>query len=107
MSSYSDKETKPVKKRRGRPKKAPVETKPAPAPEPESSPAPAPASAAPVKKARKGAGPMSEKQKSDLRKHMEETGLTGTEAKKHRMGMMARVRKGMTIKSAHADLMGK
>ena len=102
MSSYSDKETKPVKKRRGRPKK---QKEPAPTPEPEmNAAAPAPA---PAKKVKKSAGPMSEKQKADLRKHMEQTGLTGTEAKKHRMGMMARVRKGMTIKSAHADLMGK
>ena len=104
MSSYSDKETKPVKKKRGRPKKV----APAPTAEPEPEPAAAPvAAAAPAKKVRKGAGPMSEKQKSDLRKHMETTGLTGSEAKSHRMGMMARVRKGMTIKSAHADLMGK
>lgn len=50
-------------------------------------------------------GGMSDKQKSDLKKHMEKSGLTGSEAKSHRMKMMARMRKGMSIKKAHADIM--
>tara|TARA_R110001599_G_scaffold312366_1_gene519937 strand:- start:207 stop:506 length:300 start_codon:yes stop_codon:yes gene_type:complete len=99
MSSYSSDSKPPAKKKaRSKKVKAPA-PEPAPEPEPEPTPAPAPA--------KKSSGKMSEKQKADLRKHMEKTGLTGTEAKKHRMGMMVRVRRGMTIKSAHADLMGK
>lgn len=66
--------------------------------EPEPEPAPAP------KKKREGTK-MSEKQKSDLKKHMEKSGLTGSEAKSHRMAMMSRLRKGMSMKAAHADVM--
>jgi hypothetical protein len=67
-----------------------------------SSPEPAPAPA--PKKKREGTK-MTDKQKSDLKKHMEKSGLTGSEAKSHRMKMMSRMRKGMSIKAAHADIM--
>ncbi len=50
-------------------------------------------------------GKMTDKQKSDLKKHMEKSGLTGSEARKHRMMMMSRMRKGMSIKQAHSDIM--
>jgi hypothetical protein len=62
---------------------------------------------APVKKARKSTGKMSDKQKSDLTKHMtkmEKGGMSKSEMKSHRMKMMARVRKGMTIQKAHNDI---
>tara|TARA_R110001592_G_scaffold359085_1_gene664863 strand:+ start:129 stop:440 length:312 start_codon:yes stop_codon:yes gene_type:complete len=103
MSSYSSNDKKPPAKKRGRPKKVKASAPPpAPDPEPEPTPAPAPA--------KKSSGKMSEKQKAELKSHMEKMkkgGMSSTEAKSHRMGMMIRVRKGMTIKSAHADLMGK
>ena len=67
---------------------------------PEPEPAPAP------KKKREGVK-MTDKQKSDLKKHMEKSGLTGSEAKSHRMKMMSRMRKGMSVKAAHKDITGK
>ena len=76
---------------------------------PESAPEPAPAPAeAPVKKKRVGVK-MTDKQKGDLTKHMEKqkkAGMTGTELKSHRMKMMGRMRKGMTVGKAHRDVMG-
>lgn len=50
---------------------------------------------------------LSEKQKSDLKKHMEKhkNDMTASEAKSHRMKMMSRMRKGMSIKKAHDDIM--
>tara|TARA_R110002096_G_scaffold410529_1_gene610270 strand:+ start:2513 stop:2755 length:243 start_codon:yes stop_codon:yes gene_type:complete len=70
--------------------------------EPEPEPEPTPA-----KKTRKSTGKMSDKQKSDLKKHMakmEKGGMSKTEMKSHRMRMMSRVRKGMTIQKAHNDV---
>tara|TARA_R110002050_G_scaffold111897_2_gene225908 strand:+ start:340 stop:597 length:258 start_codon:yes stop_codon:yes gene_type:complete len=76
---------------------------------PETAPEPAPAPAeAPVKKKREGVK-MTDKQKADLTKHMEKQkkgGMTGTELKSHRMKMMGRMRKGMTVGKAHKDVMG-
>ena len=64
----------------------------------------------PEKKKREGAK-MSEKQKADLKKHMDkmkEDGMGGSELKSHRMKLMSRMRKDpkMTAKKAHKDLMG-
>ena len=98
MSSYSD--SKPPPKKRGRPKKVVKEPEPAPAAAPEPAPAPEP-------KKKKAQGKLTEKQREELKKHMQKTGLKGSEAKKHRMGMMVRLRKGMSVKKAHEDLMGK
>jgi len=67
-------------------------------------PAPAPA---PEKKARKSTGKMSDKQKADLKKHMEKhkkAGMSASEMKSHRMKMMGRMRKGMTLQKAHNDI---
>ena len=103
MSSYSDKDTKPAKKKRGRPKKV------APAPAPDPAPTPAP-SQAPTKKGRTGAGAMSDAQKADLTKHMEKMkkgGMSPNELKSHRMKLMSRMRRGMSASKAHADVMGK
>jgi len=73
-----------------------AETPPEPAPEP----APAPA-----KKKREGVK-MTDKQKSDLNRHMEKVGknMTVSERKSHRMKMMSRMRKGMTVGKAHKDI---
>ncbi len=70
------------------------------------SPAPAPEpSSAPVKKKRQGVK-MTDKQKADLKKHMEKhkSKMTVTEQRKHRMQMMGRMRKGMSLAAAHKDI---
>jgi len=78
------------------------------APEPAPAPAPAtPPAEAPAKKKRVGVK-MTDKQKGDLNKHMEKqkkAGMSGSELKSHRMKMMGRMRKGMTIQKAHKDIM--
>ena len=83
---YSD--SKPEKKRRGRPRKM-KEAEPAPAPEPSKKPS----------------GKLTDKQREDLKKHMEKSGLSGSEAKSHRMKMMSRMRRGMSVAAAHKDIM--
>ena len=71
----------------------------------DTTPAPAPA---PVSKPKREAKKLTDKQKVDLNKHMEKSGLTGSEAKSHRMKMMSRMRnKNMTVKAAHKDITGK
>ena len=77
-------------------------TESAPAP----APAPAPEGTPPVKKKREGVK-MSDKQKKDLNKHMEKVGkdMSVSEKKSHRMKMMGRMRKGMTVNKAHKDIM--
>jgi len=67
-----------------------------------NSPPPSP-KASPPKKKREGVK-MTDKQKADLNKHMKKTGLTGSEAKSHRMKMMGRMRKGMSVTKAHNDI---
>ncbi len=69
-----------------------------------TEPAPAPAPA-PQKKKREGVK-MSDKQKKDLTKHMEKVGknMTPSEKKSHRMKMMSRMRKGMSVSKAHKDI---
>lgn len=58
-------------------------------------------------KPKKTMGKMTEKQKADLKKHMEKhkDKMTTSEARKHRMLMMSRMRKGMSISAAHKDIM--
>jgi len=60
-------------------------------------------------KPKKAMGKMTEKQKADLKKHMEKhkDKMTPTEMKRHRMQMMSRMRKGMSIAKAHKDITGK
>ena len=58
----------------------------------------------PKKESKKSSGKMSDAQKTQLKKHMEKTGLTGSEAKSHRMKMMSRMRKGMSVTKAHNDI---
>ncbi len=62
--------------------------------------------AAPVKKKREGVK-MTDKQKSQLNKHMEKMkkgGMSASEMKSHRMKLMGRMRKGMSIAKAHKDI---
>ena len=64
------------------------------------------ATPAPEKKKREGVK-MSEKQKADLAKHMskmEKGGMSKSEMKSHRMKMMGRMRKGMSVAKAHKDI---
>ena len=68
------------------------------------------APAAPVKKKREGVK-MTDKQKSQLNKHMEKqkkAGMSASEMKSHRMKMMGRMRnKNMSVNKAHKDITGK
>lgn len=71
-----------------------------------SSPPSSPKEQPPPKKKREGVK-MSDKQKSDLNKHMEKhkkAGMSVSEMKSHRMKMMGRMRKGMTVTKAHNDI---
>ena len=66
-----------------------------------------PVSEAPEKKKREGVK-MTDKQKSDLNKHMakmEKGGMSKSEMKSHRMKMMGRMRKGMSVAKAHKDIL--
>tara|TARA_R100001509_G_scaffold153463_1_gene114369 strand:+ start:242 stop:502 length:261 start_codon:yes stop_codon:yes gene_type:complete len=53
-------------------------------------------------------GKMSDKQKADLKRHMEKhkdlQDLTPSQLKSHRMKMMTRMRKGMSVTKAHNDI---
>ena len=52
-------------------------------------------------------GKMSDAQKSALTKHMEghkKKGMSASEMKSHRMRMMSRMRRGMSVSQAHKDL---
>lgn len=65
----------------------------------EPSPEPAPTKRASVK--------MTDKQKADLTKHMaklQKNGMSPSEMKSHRMKMMGRMRKGMSVGKAHKDI---
>ena len=57
---------------------------------------------------KKASGKMTDKQKADLKKHMDNhkdlKDMTPAQLKSHRMKMMVRMRKGMTIKKAHEDI---
>lgn len=71
----------------------------------EPSPEPEPA---PVKTKRESKK-LTDKQKTDLAKHMaklQKGGMSASEAKSHRMKMMSRMRnKGMSVGKAHKDIM--
>ena len=68
----------------------------------------APAAPAPEPKKKRESVKMTDKQKSDLNKHMEKhkkAGMSASEMKSHRMKMMSRMRKGMSVNKAHKDIM--
>jgi hypothetical protein len=70
------------------------------------SEAPAAPAPAPEKKKREGVK-MTDKQKKDLQKHMDKMkkdGMSASEMKSHRMKMMGRMRKGMSVAKAHKDI---
>jgi len=73
-----------------------------------SAPEPAPAPSAPAPKVKKTTRKLTDKQKADLKKHMEQhkdlKDMTPSQLKSHRMKMMVRMRKGMTIAKAHKDI---
>tara|TARA_R110002167_G_C12281685_1_gene615184 strand:+ start:112 stop:369 length:258 start_codon:yes stop_codon:yes gene_type:complete len=78
------------------------ETAPAPEPEPVEEAVPA---AAPKKK--RVSVKMTDKQKTDLTKHMDKMkkgGMEGKDLKSHRMKMMSRMRKGQSVSKAHKDI---
>lgn len=58
----------------------------------------------PAPKKKRESTKMTDAQKKALNKHMEKSGLTGSEAKSHRMKMMTRMRKGMSVTKAHNDI---
>ena len=67
---------------------------------------PSPTPSPQPKKKREGVK-MTDKQKADLNKHMEKhkkAGMSASEMKSHRMKMMVRMRKGMTVTKAHRDI---
>lgn len=66
-----------------------------------------PPSPKPVAKKKRESVKMTDKQKTDLSKHMNKVGkdMTASEKKSHRMKMMGRMRKGMSLKAAHKDIM--
>jgi len=70
-------------------------------PAPEPAPAPAP-------KPKRESKKLTDKQKTDLNKHMEKMkkgGMSASEMKSHRMRMMSRMRnKGMSVAKAHKDI---
>jgi hypothetical protein len=71
-----------------------------------SSPPPSPKKE-PKKSSAVFGGKMTDKQKADLSKHMakhKKAGMSGSEMKSHRMKMMSRMRKGMTVAKAHNDI---
>ena len=70
-----------------------------------SSPPPSPKK----ESAKKSSGKMSDAQKTQLSKHMEKVGkdMSASEKKSHRMKMMSRMRRGLSVQKAHKDIMGK
>lgn len=48
--------------------------------------------------------PFTDAQKKALNKHLDDKGLTGRERNSHRLKMMARMRKGMSVAAAHKDI---
>ena len=60
----------------------------------------------PVEKKKREGVKMTDKQKSDLKKHMDKVGknMSASEKKSHRMKMMSRMRKGMSVQKAHKDI---
>jgi len=76
--------------------------------ESESEPVAPPAAAPPEKKKRETVR-MTDKQKADLKRHMDKLkkdgGMSLTEQRSYRMKMMSRMRKGDSVKKAHKDIM--
>lgn len=58
---------------------------------------------------KKSSGKMTDKQKADLKKHMatHSKDMSPSEQKSHRMAMMSRMRRGMSVRASHKDIVGK
>ena len=81
-----------------------MSSKPVISDEPVPEPEPEPEVVAPVAKPKRVGTKMTDKQKADLKKHMvkmEKGGMSKSEMKSHRMKMMGKMRKGMTVGKAH------
>ncbi len=81
-----------------------------PEPEPvEEAPAPAPEGAEPAPKKKRVVVKMTDKQKVDLKKHMDKhkdlKDLSISQRKSHRMKMMSKMRQGKSLKEAHKEIM--
>lgn len=75
-------------------------------PEPEPEPEPQPVEETPepqAEKPKRVVVKMSDKQKLDLKKHMDKVGknMSASERKSHRMKMMSQMRKGKSVNQAH------
>jgi len=74
-----------------------------------STPPPAKKKAPSQAKALKTSQALTDKQRKDLKNHMEKhkdlQDLSASQLKSHRMKMMSRMRKGMSLKAAHSDIM--
>ena len=75
-----------------------------------TSPTPAPATTQSTKSTRRPSAKLTDKQKTELNKHMDKMkkdGMTLTKQRSHRMKLMSRMRKDpkMTAKKAHTALM--
>jgi hypothetical protein len=55
-------------------------------------------------KPKKSSGKLSDKQKSDLKKHMDKMDMSASEKKSHRMKMMSRMRRGDSVSKAHKEI---
>ena len=78
-------------------------------PEPTEAPS-SPKSQTPVAKKKREAVKLTDKQKTDLNKHMKkmkDNGMSLTEQRSHRMKLMSRMRKGMSLNKSHKEIMGK
>ncbi len=63
-----------------------------------------------MKKATMTRGKMTDKQKADLKKHMDahkKKGMSASEMKSHRMRMMAKMRGGLSVAKAHKAISSK
>jgi len=60
----------------------------------------------PVEKKKREGKKLSDKQKADLNKHMSKVGkdMSVSEKRSHRMKMMSRMKKGMSVQKAHKDI---
>ncbi len=74
----------------------------------EDPPSPPATKAQPKPRKKREGKPMTAEQKADLAKHMAEhkqvKDLSASEKRSHRMKMMVRMRKGMTLSEAHKDI---
>ena len=59
----------------------------------------------PPAKPAKSSKKLTDKQKGDIKKHMDKLDMTVSEKKSHRMKMMAKMRKGQSVKKAHSAIM--